>query len=301
MTQLLIPNEDAAGRLDVWLANRLQLSRTEAQRLIDQGLVTVDDQVAIKSMPIHPRMNVKVETVSTTATVDTGAPFEIRYEDDDVAVIYKPSDVVVHPGHGNETGTLVEALAIQMPLAAGSGPERPGIVHRLDKDTSGLLMIAKTDRAFEALSVAIRDREVTRIYLGLVMGVPRLPTGRIDAPIARSTKDRTRMSVTPQGRAAVTDFRVLEALGESSLVEATLDTGRTHQIRVHMQSIGHPVVGDSVYGKATMILAARFGLTRPFLHASSLRFTHPISSEPIDVEEPLPAELQTALAIARDG
>lgn len=229
------------------------------------------------------------------ATVGSG----IRYEDDDLAVVNKPAGLVVHrsPGEGRES--LVDELRRRMPLAEGTDPNRPGIVHRLDLQTSGLLVVAKTERALEALLDAMKARRISRTYLCLAAGSFGLPHGRIEASVGRSPRDPTRMSAGAGGKPAATNFKVLEKFSSASLLEVTLETGRTHQIRVHLSHIRHPVVGDPVYGPGTGRLASSLGLARPFLHAARLRFVHPFSGDPIDVSEPLPTDLEAALALAR--
>jgi 23S rRNA pseudouridine1911/1915/1917 synthase len=202
---------------------------------------------------------------------------------------------VVHPAPGNRSGTLVEALGVRMPLAPAAGAGRPGIVHRLDKDTSGLMVVAKTDRAYEGLVAAMGGREVSRTYLALVAGAFALPEGRIEAPMGRSPRERTRMGVVSGGREAVTEFKVLEPFGSSTLIEVHLRTGRTHQIRVHLAHIHRPVVGDAVYGKSANALARQLGLKRPFLHSHRLQFVHPVTGADIDIVDPLPPDLAAVL------
>jgi len=234
--------------------------------------------------------------------------FVIRYEDDCLAVVAKEAGIVVHPaafvqedaspGGLGRRKTLTDSLSQVMPLAAGSSKERPGVVHRLDKDTSGLLVFAKTEAAFVHLSKMMKQRQIKRGYLALAKGQFMLPTGRIEAPVGRSAKDPTRMDVTG-GRPAATNFRVLEEFSGVSLLELQLETGRTHQIRVHLSHVGHPVVGDPVYGRVTSKIALGLGLKRIFLHAASLHFRHPLEDKTIDVTEPLPEDLQGALLKAR--
>ena len=187
-----------------------------------------------------------------------------------------------------------------MPLAPAAGEHRPGIVHRLDKGTSGLLIVAKTDEAYAGLIRSMKDRQISRTYLALVHGSLSLPRGRIEAPVGRSSKNPTAMAVRAEGRASVTEFEVLETLGEVSYLRVELLTGRTHQIRVHLAHISHPVVGDTTYGGGAEHLSKALGLDRPFLHAAELRFNHPLSGEPLEVAEPLPDDLQVALSRARE-
>jgi 23S rRNA pseudouridine1911/1915/1917 synthase len=224
-------------------------------------------------------------------------PLEVRYEDDRLLVVAKPAGLVVHPGPGHLTGTLVNALLGRAgtSLSAGGGAaDRPGIVHRLDKDTSGLLLVAKDDATHLALTRDLAAHRVERRYLALVQG--RLPaaTGTVDAPVGRHPRDRKRMAVVDGGRRAVTHWRVLETFPAVELVEATLETGRTHQVRVHLASLRHPLVGDRTYG-ADPTLAARLGVGRPFLHAWRLAFTHPATGQRVELTEPLPDDLQGVL------
>jgi 23S rRNA pseudouridine1911/1915/1917 synthase len=219
------------------------------------------------------------------------APFAVAYEDEHLMVIDKPPGVVVHPGRGRQAGTLAQALA---GLTAGGEPERPGIVHRLDKGTSGLLVVARTEEAHDALRAAIKARSVRREYLALVMGRPESRTGTIDAPIGRDRQMRTRVSTdTDEPREARTHFELVRSLPGASLLRVRLETGRTHQIRVHLAAIGLPVAGDPEYG-----VAGAFGLERQFLHAARLAFAHPVTGAPVDVSSPLPADLEAALARA---
>jgi len=292
--------EDAGRRLDAWLAAAAGLSRGEAQGLIERGLVTVDGGPAAKSRKLVAGETVAAVRAPVEVPHDARAPFVIAYEDDHLAVIAKPPGVVVHPAPGNRSGTLVEALAARMPLAASAGPGRPGVVHRLDKDTSGLMVVAKTDEAYEGLVAAMGRREVSRTYLALVAGTFALPSGRIEAPMGRSPRERTKMGVVTWGREAVTEFQVLETFPTSTLLEVRLGTGRTHQIRVHLSHIHHPVIGDAVYGKSTNGQARQLGLVRPFLHSHRLQFVHPVTGADVDVVEPLPADLEAALNVLRE-
>jgi 23S rRNA pseudouridine1911/1915/1917 synthase len=291
---------DMAGqRLDAWLASTLGVPRSEAQRLVDGGSVLVGGARRRKSHPVAAGDLVEIERPSVTPAKPMPVPFTVRYEDDELAVVAKPAGVVVHPAAGVRESTLVGALALRMPLAPAAGEDRPGVVHRLDRDTSGLLVVAKTDEAYAALTEAIRERRVERRYLALVAGDFALPTGRIEAPVGRHGSDRTRMAVRPDGREASTEFRVLDPMGAACLIEARLGTGRTHQIRVHLAHIGHPVVGDRTYGRTAERLAGQLGLRRPFLHACSLRFEHPRDGRDVFVVEPLPEDLTQALDRAR--
>lgn len=286
---------EGGARLDSWLTSATGIPRSEAQRLIAEGLVKVDGAGASKSTKLVVGQRVTVSPKSAPATAGGSRGYAVRYEDTDLAVIAKPAGVVVHPAPGTTSQTLVEALRERMPLAAAAGEGRPGIVHRLDKDTSGLLVVAKTDRAYRALAEGMQARQIERGYLTLVAGTFVMSTGRIEAPIGRSPKDRRRMGVAGE-REAVTEFRVERSFGALvSLLAVKLLTGRTHQIRVHLSHFGHPVVGDPVYGKRTSEVARRIGLRRLFLHAAELRFVHPFSGAEIFLVEELPADLAEAL------
>ncbi len=284
--------EDAGERLDAFLSEPLG-SRSRAARLIADGAVTVDGRRAAKSRLLAGGELIVVEDdapAPESAFPDAGPPadFRIAYEDEDLLVVDKPAGVVVHPARGHWTGTLSQALEGR---AAGGDPDRAGIVHRLDRDTSGLLVVARSEEAHRRLKAALQAREITREYLALVEGRPPSRTGTIDAPIGRDRRERTLVSTdTDRPRAAVTHFTIEEALPRTTLLRIRLETGRTHQIRAHMKAIAHPVAGDPQYGRAGML-----GLERQFLHAAHLAFAQPTTGEPIDVVSPLPADLDAAL------
>ena len=290
-----IDETQAGQRLDHVLAGPLG-SRSRAQRLIDAGLVTVDGAVRPKRHVVAAGELVEVrEPEDAPAAGHDAADVEldVAYEDDALLVVDKPAGLVVHPAAGHWTGTLAQALE-----ARGIRAERGGIVHRLDRDTSGLLLAAKDDATLRALQQELRERRVEREYLALVAGRPPARTGTIDAPIGRDRRDRTRHSTdTDAPRDAVTHFEIVEALPHTTLLRVRLETGRTHQIRVHLEAIGHPVVGDPVYGPRPPAPAP--GLTRQFLHAARLAFDHPVSGRRIEVASELPADLRTALEAAR--
>ena len=230
----------------------------------------------------------------TSTLVPADVPMVVRYEDEHLLVVDKPAGVVTHPSAGHPEGTLVHGLLAHA-IAGGQDPTRPGIVHRLDRDTSGLLVVARSERAHRRLQRALRDRDVERHYLALVHGATP-PALTVDRPIGRDRRVRTRMAIDDaEGRAAVTHVRRLEDLGRFTLADVRLETGRTHQIRVHLDSVGHPVVGDRVYGRRQETL----GLERQFLHAARLAFPHPETGVPIEVESPLPHDLELALRRAR--
>ena len=266
------------ARLDVVAAEMGECSRSQAAKWIEQGLCRVNGSVRAKTgFSVNPGDAVELtipDPVELTVEKED-ILLEILYEDEDVAVVNKPWGMVVHPAPGNETGTLVNALLYAMDDLSGiGGVKRPGIVHRLDKDTSGLLMIAKNDQAHESLSEQLRERTMDKRYLAVVDGEMKDPSGRIEKPIARSKKDRKKMAVDPEGRYALTEWTLKENLRGAALLEVHILTGRTHQIRVHMQSIHHPVAGDPIYGMKNGVKAPRL-----MLHAWRLSFTHPRTGE----------------------
>lgn len=284
---------DAGLRLDAVVGARPEVgSRAEAQRLIDAGRVEVDGRAVAKR---HALANGSVVTVrpapraSTTLTPED-VQFAVRYEDDALLVVDKPAGVVTHPSRGHASGTLVHGL-LARGIRGGENAERPGIVHRLDRNTSGLLVVARTDRAHRRLQRMLREREIERTYVVLVHGA--FPAAlSVDRAIGRDIRNRTRMSTrTDRPRDARTHFRRIAAFERHSLIEARLDTGRTHQIRVHLEAVGFPVVGDPVYGRR----GAELGLRRQFLHARRIAFAHPESGEPIVVESELPPDLGAVL------
>ncbi len=298
-----MPGDEAGHRLDQVVADLAGVSRAVATRWIDAGRVLVAGAARPKSHRLDGGERVRWEPLEIPAAaelVPERRPLEVRYEDEHLLVVAKPAGLVVHPGAGHATGTLVNALLGRDDprLSSSGGGVRPGIVHRLDKDTSGLLLVAKDDAAHAALARDLAARRIERRYLALVQGHLD-PEGTVDAPIARHPRDRKRMGVVAGGRPAVTYWRVRERLAGVDLVELRLGTGRTHQIRVHLSSLGHPVVGDRTYG-ADPRLAERTGATRPFLHAWRLRFRHPVTGEEVEVTEELPPDLAEVLDRARE-
>jgi 23S rRNA pseudouridine1911/1915/1917 synthase len=298
--ELTVSPADAGQRLDAVLAEPLG-SRSRAARLIDAGLVRVDGRLQPKRFKVAAGERVAVdEGDATPAPADVGATvdFAVPFEDEHLLVVDKPAGVVVHPARGHLTGTLAQALEGRgLTPAGGEEGWRAGIVHRLDRDTSGLLVVAKTEDVHGALKAALQRRDIVREYVALVEGRPPARTGTIDAPIGRDRRVRTRMSTdTDTPREARTHFEIVEALPATSLLEVHLETGRTHQIRVHLQAIGHPVAGDPEYGTPGLL-----GLERQFLHAARLAFTHPVTGAPIEVRSALPADLATALDRAGAG
>lgn len=288
----VIVNE-AGARLDKAMADLTELSRSQANEEIKKGAVLVNGQ-AKKAKYTVQEGDVITYEVPQEEILDYQAediPLEIVYEDDDVAVVNKPQGMVVHPSAGHASGTLVNALMYHVKnLSSINGVVRPGIVHRIDKDTSGLLMVAKNDQAHQALAEELKDKKSLRKYIAIVHGNLPNDRGMIEAPIGRSEKDRKKQAVTAKGKPAVTRFQVLERLGDYSLVELTLETGRTHQIRVHMAYIGHPVAGDPLYGPRKTLKGHG-----QFLHAQTLGFTHPKTGETMVFTAEAPAIFQETL------
>lgn len=296
----VVPPELAGNRLDVIIARLFpDLSRSQAQRLIETGDVLLAGRSAKSSD--RPRLAEEIlltqPSPTTTQLVPTPMDLKVVYEDDDLLVIDKPAGLVVHPGAGHTDDTLANGLLARLPDLTVGGELRPGIVHRLDRDTSGLLVVAKNDGAFRNLAAQLQAHEMRKEYLALVHGTPRSTIGVIDAPIGRDPRDRKRMAIVATGRPARTHFVVAEQLGCYSLLEIRLETGRTHQIRVHFASLGHPVVGDSVYGRQHETLP----IARQFLHARRLGFRLPSSNEPLLFESPIPLDLSRVLEHLKAG
>ncbi len=293
-------------RLDKFLAGGIpELSRSAAQRLIDEGRVTVDGEPVKASYKVRAgdRVVVLLPAEESRELVPEAIPLDVVYEDPALIAVSKAAGMVVHPAPGHAGGTLVNALMAHCPELATSGGERPGIVHRLDRDTSGLILAAKSDKVRRALQRQFKDRQVHKAYLALLEGHLQPAYGRIEAPVGRDPHHRQRMKVLAGGREAITEYHVLELFaqpmgpvaGEYTLVEAEPVTGRTHQIRVHLASIGHPVLGDAVYGRRKQ----RLPVPRQFLHARRLEFKHPLTGERLDLEAPLPEDLAQVLALLR--
>jgi 23S rRNA pseudouridine1911/1915/1917 synthase len=290
-------------RIDVALAAWLDESRSQAAARIDRGEVLIAGEPVKRSHRLSAGEVVVVQPPPEQPRGAAGTPPPpVRYEDEHVLVVAKPAGLVVHPGVGHPAGTLVQALAAAgYDLAPAGGEERPGIVHRLDRETSGLLVVAKTDAAHAGLVDALRRRDVTREYVALVEGTMPARTGRVEVPIGRDPRDRKRFAAVPDGKPAVTRWEVRDQatlrLGAEpvavALLTCVLETGRTHQIRVHLSFAGHPGVADRTYG-ARRDLAATLGVERPFLHARRLGFVHPVSGEELSFVEPLPPDLEEA-------
>jgi len=296
--EFAVPDALAGERLDRAVALLTGWTRSEVQALVEAGDVLVDGARVAKSRRLAADEVIEVlaePAVPGLPAADPAVDVVVRHEDADVVVVAKPAGIVVHPGAGHPDGTLVNGLLARYPELAGVGdPARPGIVHRLDRDTSGLLVVARSPAAYEGLVAMLAAHDVERRYDALVWGVPDAARGVIDAPIGRSVRRPTRMSVREGGRRARTHYEVVRSFREPdvSLLECRLETGRTHQIRVHLQAIGHPVVGDAAYGGNRAALP----LHRPFLHAGGLSFAHPVTGEPVRVDEELAPELAEVLA-----
>lgn len=291
-----INNELAGNRIDKTLPNLdKNLTRVMAQKLIEQGNVKVNGKNVKTSYKLNENDKVEVEIpeVKEVSIEAQDIPVEVLYEDNDIIVVNKPKGLVVHPANGNPDGTLVNALMkICKGTLSGIGGEiRPGIVHRLDKDTSGVLIVAKNDKAHLALCEQIKNREVKKTYLALTRGIIKENEATINMPIGRSTTDRKKMAVVKTGKEAITHFKVLERFKENTLLEINLETGRTHQIRVHLSQIGYPIVGDMVYSNGKN----KFGVQGQMLHAWKIKFMHPITGKEMEIEAPLPPYFKDVL------
>ena len=289
MNTLGVDEINKGKRLDSYISDNMdKISRSFAQKLIENQQVTINgkNEKASYKVCVGDKVQVDVPEAQDTKLKAQDIPVEVVYEDKDIIVVNKPKGMVVHPANGNPDGTLVNAiLAMCKDSLSGIGGEiRPGIVHRLDKDTSGLLIIAKNDEAHVKMSKQIQDRLVTKKYIALVKGVVKDDEATIDMPIARSKVDRKKMAVDKDGKQAVTHFKVIKRYKRYTLLEIKIDTGRTHQIRVHMAKIGYPVVGDMVYSNGKN----EFGVEGQMLHAKSLEFSHPITGKKMHLEAPLP-------------
>ena len=293
--ELTAATEHAGVRLDAFLSADGALTRSQAARLIAEGRVRVNGKPAAKSARLSggETVTVDVPQLRETALPPQDIPLDVVYEDDDVIVVNKPTGLVVHPAPGHPDGTLVNALLHHCgdSLSGIGGEKRPGIVHRIDRDTSGLIIAAKNDAAHLALSAQLKDHSLSRTYECLVTGNMKQDSGTVDAPIGRSSADRKKMAVVPTGRRAVTHWEVVARYPGVTHLRCRLETGRTHQIRVHMAHIGHPILGDTVYGAKKPVP----GLTGQCLHATGLRFIHPRTGEPVELHCPLPPEFTAML------
>lgn len=299
LIELYPATEHKNMRLDKFVSEELpDLSRTYLQQLISDGALLVDGFARRPSFKVTPGQVITLDLpeVEETEILAENIPLDIVFENDDVLMVNKKAGMVVHPAAGHATGTLVNAVLFHAPEISIQGSTRPGIIHRLDKDTSGIMVVAKSDRAQTSLAEQWMARSVRKRYLALATGVVEEDTATIDVPIGRNTVNRQQMATSRSGKEAVTHFTVIERFQDCTLLDVTIETGRTHQIRVHLNFIGHAVVGDSLYGnKVSARLAEEFGLKRQFLHANSLGFAMPGSGEAVTFEAPLSADLQTAL------
>lgn len=296
MEELVVKDNEQNRRLDIYIAEEKgELSRTTIKRLLENGDILVNGkmQKASYKPEAEDKIQINMPEVVETKLIAQDIPVPIVYEDKDIVVVNKPKGMVVHPANGNPDNTLVNAiLAICKDSLSGIGGEiRPGIVHRLDKDTSGLLIIAKNDTAHINMSKQIQDRKVTKKYIALVRGIVPENEATIDMPIARSQKDRKKMAVDKKGKEAITHFKVLARYDKYTLLEIKIDTGRTHQIRVHMSYIGHPVIGDEIYSNGKN----EFGVKGQMLHAKYLKFKQPVTGEELELEAPLPEYFENIL------
>jgi 23S rRNA pseudouridine1911/1915/1917 synthase len=303
--RMVIPADAGRARADRWATDLSGLSRSHVQRLISAGRLTADGTTLKSNTIVTPGTVLELRIPPPSPAEPEGEPdlpLDVVYQDDDLLIVNKPAGQVVHPAPGHGSGTLVNALLGRgAALAPGgiAGVQRPGIVHRLDRDTSGLLMVARTDAAQASLQAQLKARRVKKTYLALVQGSVSAGAGRIEAPVGRDPGRRTRMAVTPGGRPSTTGYRVRERFAGWTLLELDLVTGRTHQIRVHLEAIGHPVAGDLLYGTGTSRRGPA-GLDRLFLHSWRLELTSPSSGTLIRAEAPLPVALEAVLAGLRE-
>lgn len=291
--EIIVEQSEEKNRLDSYIASKdLELSRSMIKKLLEDGKITVNGEITKASykVQLNDKIEIDIEKPKEVKLEAQEIPLDIIYEDNDILVVNKQKGLVVHPGNGNLDGTLANAVMAHCKdsLSGIGGELRPGIVHRLDKDTSGLLIIAKNDKAHIKMSEQIKDRKVKKTYIALVRGIISENEATINMPIGRSTKDRKKMAVTKNGKEAITHFKVLNRFTTNkasyTLLEVKIDTGRTHQIRVHMAEIGHPVIGDTVYSNGKN----EFGVVGQCLHAKKLEFTHPITEKEMNLEAPLP-------------
>ncbi len=291
-----IVSDVSVDRIDKFVAEKLDISRSRVQKLIEDGFVTIDGMAVKDSQKVAAGQVVMVE-IPDAKPVKIEAEdikLDILYEDDDVLVVNKPKGMVVHPANGNQTGTLVNAVMAHCKdnLSGINGEIRPGIVHRIDKDTSGVLVIAKNDKAHISLAAQLKEHSMTRVYIAIARGVFKESSGVIDAPIGRNPNDRKKMSVVKNGRHAVTHYKVIKQLDDCTILEVRLETGRTHQIRVHMAYIGHPLLGDFIYSSGKN----KYGFVGQALHAKTLGFIHPSNGKYMEFSSSLPEEFEKLLA-----
>ena len=296
-----IKEQDVGKRIDAFLAGNTEYSRAHIQKMIENEKVLVNGNKTKVSYKVQKddEINLEVEVPKEIALEAQEIPIDVLYEDNDIIVVNKPKGMVVHPANGNPDGTLVNAvMAICKDSLSGIGGEiRPGIVHRLDKDTSGVIVVAKNDKAHINMSEQIKNHEVEKTYIALVKGFVKEEEATINMPIGISTRDRKKMAVNKNGKNAVTHFKVLERFGNYTLLEVKIETGRTHQIRVHLSEIGYPVVGDTTYSNGKN----EWGIKGQCLHAKSLKFKHPITGKEMFIEAPLPEYFENVLQELRQG
>ncbi len=291
--------EDGGERIDKYLSQKISLSRSQIQDLIDKGLIKVNEKEVKNSykVKVGDKIEVIIPPPEETEIKPQDIPIEIVYEDDDIVIINKPKGMVVHPAHGHYNDTLVNALLYRIKDLSGIGGEiRPGIVHRLDRDTTGLLRIAKNDISHQRLSEQLKNRTLKRTYWAICEGEIPWEEKRIEAPLGRHPIDRKRMAIVPYGKLAITNFKVLERFKGYTLISADLETGRTHQIRVHISHLGFPILGDEVYGR----IDKRFGVRGQLLHAKKISFIHPTKNVPMEFEIDLPEEFKRVLSFLRE-
>ena len=293
MNEIVLTAQESGVRLDKYISDNSEISRSYAAKLAENGDITVNGKKAEKKTKVQSGDEIRINVPEPEAleAVAQDIPIDIVYEDDSVIVVNKPQGMVVHPAPGNPDGTLVNGLLYHCSLSDINGVVRPGIVHRIDKDTSGLLIVAKTNEAHESLSKQLKERKSMRRYYCIVNGNIKEDSGTINKPIGRNPIDRKKMAVVAGGREAVTHFKVLERFGQYTLVECVLETGRTHQIRVHMASIGHSIVGDPVYGAKK----ERFKTNGQLLHAKTIGFEHPKTKEVMEFDSELPEYFKDVL------
>ncbi len=297
----IVSPETKAERLDTYVSSKSGLSRSHVQKLMKQGLVIVNSRIEKVSYKIKngDSIELTIPVQPESLLVPEDIPLDVIYEDEHIIIINKPPKMIVHPAAGYKSGTLINALIYRCgKLASIGAPLRPGIVHRLDKDTSGIIVIAKDDAAYLNLCKQFKERKVEKYYLALLYGTLKKDKEEINTPIGRAIADRKKMSTkTRKGKEAVTQFEVIKRFKSATMVKIKIITGRTHQIRVHFAASGHPVLGDKIYGKKTNIKFAQrtINFSRQMLHAQSLKFKHPVDKRPLEFTAPIPKDIETAI------
>jgi 23S rRNA pseudouridine1911/1915/1917 synthase len=296
--QFIVENNDEIDRIDKYLVKKVHLSRSQIQDLIDKGYIKVNGVTVKSSYKVKPGdiINVIIPPPEDTDIIPKDIPIQIIYEDNDLLVVNKPRGMVVHPAHGHYQDTLVNALLYKVKDLSGIGGElRPGIVHRLDKDTTGLLVVAKNDFSHQKLSEQLKNRTLKRVYWALCEGEIPWDEKRVELPMARHPVYRKKMAIVYGGKISITNFKVLERFKGYTLVSASLETGRTHQVRLHLSHLGFPIVGDEIYGR----IDKRFGIKGQLLHAKEISFIHPRTSERMSFSAPLPSDFERVLSLLR--